>query len=126
MAYDAKDPADKKILDDAVAAALAEAEAEHEAATTGLKTKNAQLIEKLKMGGEGDPAEVARLEGEIETLNKSLKDTNKALTTAQKAAKEATEAFESESGVTRKLLVDNGLTEALISNNVAKQFLPAV
>lgn len=127
MAYDPKDPADKKIVDGLIAEALAEAQAENDTATAGLKAKNTQLLTQLKKAekGEGDPAEVARLEGELETAQTKLAETTKALKTATKAAETATAAHETEAAFSRRLLVDNGLTEALVANNVAPQFLPA-
>lgn len=129
MAYDPNDAADKKIVDkliqDAVDAALSEAQTEHDNATKGLKANNDKLLKQMKEGT-GDPAEIARLTEENAALTLKVRDTTKALTAATKAADEATKGLETESGFARKLLVDNGLTEALVGNNVAKQFLPAV
>ena len=53
MAYDPKDPADKKIVDkliaDAVEAREAELAAEHDEAIKGLKDKNKELLAKVKV-----------------------------------------------------------------------------
>lgn len=130
MAYDPNDPADKKIVDklikDAVEAAVSEAESEHESAISGLKKKNADLLKKIKEGGDGDGADVAKLEEEVEALKAKVKDSEKTLKTLTKERDELKTVAETESKVSHNLLVENGLTEALVSNNVAKQFLPAV
>lgn len=128
MAYDPKDPADVKIVQGLIDAALADQTTEHEADVAGLKTKNTDLLAKLKKAnsGENDAAEVARLEGENETLKGQVKDATKKLTAAEKASTVATEALTSEQGVTRKLLVDNSLTAALIEAKVAPQYTDAV
>lgn len=133
MAYDPKDPADKKIVDklikDAVEEALASAEEAHEEAVAGLKEKNKELIGKLKKArnGENDDsaAEIDRLEGE-------LAENKKQLSAAQKAAKKAAEERDSfkaqaegESKFSSNLLVENGLTHALTEHKVAPEFMPA-
>ena len=128
MAYDPNDAADKKIVKGLIDAALAELQTEHEADIAGLKTKNTELLAKLKDAskGENNAADIARLETQLEDIQTKLKNAEKEvkaktgeLTTAQKA-------LEVESGVTRQLLVDNGLTDALTKANVAPAFLPAV
>lgn len=130
MAYDPKDPEDKKIVDklikDAVDAAIAEAEASHDSDVQGLKEKNKELLARIKKGGEGDPEEITRLESEIDTLKAKVKESDKVLRTLTKERDEFKTAADSESAAVRNLLVDNGLTEALVGANVAKQFLPAV
>lgn len=127
MAYDPKDPADKKILDDAVAAALADAEEKHEADIAGLKANNTRLKEQLKKAnaGEANAEEITRLENELATSQSKLKTAEKDLAKITKERDEAAKSLEGETAFTQKLLVDNGLTEALVAANVAKQFLPA-
>jgi hypothetical protein len=127
MAYDPKDPADKKIVDDLIAAALADAEEKHEADIAGLKANNTRLKDQLKKAnaGEGNAEEVVRLEAELATSQTKLKALEKDFAKTTKELGETKTAFESESAFTQKLLVDNGLTEALVAANVAKQFLPA-
>jgi Rad3-related DNA helicase len=127
MAYDPKDPADKKIVDDLIAAALADAEEVHEASVAGLKANAARLKDQLKKAnaGEGNAEEVTRLEGELATANASLKTAQKDLAKVTKERDDTAKSLEAETGFTQKLLVDNGLTEALVGANVAKQFLPA-
>lgn len=127
MAYDPKDPADKKILDDAVAAALADAEEKHEADIAGLKANNTRLKDQLKKAnaGEANAEEITRLENELATSQAKLKTAEKDLAKITKERDDTAKTLEAETGFTQKLLVDNGLTEALVAANVAKQFLPA-
>ena len=100
-----------------------------EAATNGLKTKNQELLDKnkkLMKGQEIDPQTVVDLEAQIDKLQSDL-------TVSQKSAKESVKTLEAlqtqlkaETGFTQKLLIDNGLTDELVKNGVAPQFLPAV
>lgn len=127
MAYDPKDPADKKILDDAVAAALADAEEKHEADIAGLKANNKRLKDQLTKASQGDAnaEEITRLENELATSQAKLKTAEKDLAKVTKERDETAKSLEAETGFTQKLLVDNGLTEELVKANVAKQFIPA-
>lgn len=100
-----------------------------EAATSGLKSKNQELLDKnkkLMKGQEIDPQTVVDLEAQIDKLQSDL-------TVSQKSAKESVKTLETlqgqlkvETGFTQKLLIDNGLTDELVKNGVAPQFLPAV
>lgn len=103
MAYDPKDPADKKIVDDAVKAAVAKREgelvAEHEAEVEGLVTKRDELLAKVRKmraggGGEGGGAD----DGEIERLDRELAQAKKDLRAAQTALRTATEVNEQLTG----------------------------
>ena len=97
-------------------------------ATSGLKTKNQELLDKnkkLMKGQEIDPqtvvdleAQVDKLQAELVTSQKSAKETGKSLETLQTQLK-------AETGFTQKLLIDNGLTDELVKNGVAPQFLAA-
>ena len=99
-----------------------------EAATSGLKTKNQELLDKnkkLMKGQEIDPQTVTDLEAQIDKLQADL-------STSQKAGKDATKTLETlqgqlkaETGFTQKLLIDNGLTDELVKAGVAPQFLTA-
>lgn len=99
-----------------------------EAATGGLKTKNQELLDKnkkLMKGQEIDPqtvvdleAQVDKLQAELVTSQRSAKETGKSLETLQTQLK-------AETGFTQKLLIDNGLTDELVKNGVAPQFLAA-
>lgn len=100
-----------------------------ETATSGLKTKNQELLDKnkkLMKGQEIDPQTVVDLEAQIDKLQADL-------AVSQKSAKESVKTLETlqtqlkaETGFTQKLLIDNGLTDELVKNGVAPQFLPAV
>ena len=128
MAYDPNDPADKKIVKGLIDEALAALTAEHETDIAGLKSKNIELLAKLKEAskGENNAAEVARLETELEKVQTQLKDSVKLQKSAEKQNIELQKSLETESGTVRTLLVDNGLTEALTKANVPAQFMPAV
>jgi hypothetical protein len=94
-----------------------------------LQAKNQELIDKnkkLMKGQEIDPqtvvdleAQVDKLQGELSASQKSAKESVKTLETLQGQLK-------AETGFTQKLLIDNGLTDELVKNGVAPQFLPAV
>lgn len=131
MAYDPKDPADKKIVDDAVAAALADAAETHEADIAGLKTKNTKLIADLKAakagnGGDDNSAEVERLEGELANTKKALQTAEKTLKTTNTQLEAITGERDGLNKDLSETLVGQGLTDALVGVNVDKKFLPAV
>ena len=126
MAFDPKDPADKKILTDAIAAREAELAAEHEAEISGLKAKNKDLLGKIKRGIEADPAEIERLETEVETLQGKVREYDKSLKTISKERDALRTSFETESAASRKLLIDSALTSALVDNKIGEHYLPAV
>lgn len=109
-AFDPEDPADQKILEDAIAAANAKVDA-----------KNKELLAKLKKaqaGAEIDPADHQALEQERDELVAKLGEANKLLKTTTKAAEDAAKALGDEKGFTEKLLADNGLNEALLAAGV--------
>ena len=100
-----------------------------EAATGGLAKKNQELLTELKEARKGraiDPAELDKLQSKIDALEVDLGSAQKASKEQAKLLKQAQDALASESGFTQKLLLDNGLTEALVKVGVANQFLPAV
>ena len=100
-----------------------------ESATGGLAKKNQELLAELKEARKGkaiDPAEIDRLQSKIDALEADLGTAAKAKKDQEKALKLAQDALASESGFTQKLLLDNGLTEALVKAGVAAQYLPAV
>lgn len=100
-----------------------------EAATGGLAKKNQELLTELKEARKGraiDPAELDRLQSKIDALEVDLGNANKSSKEQAKLLKQAQDALASESGFTQKLLLDNGLTDALVKAGVANQFLPAV
>jgi hypothetical protein len=128
MAYDPKDPADKKIVDDAVAAALAEAAEEHATEVEGLKAKRTELLAKIAelRKDKGGDVDVSKLEGELETTKADLAKATKDL----KKANDSVAALTTErDGATKNLttlLVDQGLTTALTEVKVDPKYLPAV
>ena len=100
-----------------------------ESATGGLAKKNQELLAELKEARKGkaiDPAEIERLQSKIDALEADLGTAAKAKKDQEKALKLAQDALASESGFTQKLLLDNGLTDALVKAGVAAQYLPAV
>lgn len=100
-----------------------------ESATSGLAKKNQELLGELKEARKGkaiDPAELDRLQSKIDAMEVDLSNAVKASKEKDKALKLAQDALASESGFTQKLLLDNGLTDALVKAGVANQFLPAV
>jgi flagellar capping protein FliD len=100
-----------------------------EAATGGLVKKNQELLSELKEARKGraiDPAELDKLQAKIDALEADLGTAHKTKKEQEKALKLAQDALASESGFTQKLLLDNGLTEALVKAGVATPMLPAV
>lgn len=93
-----------------------------------LEANNARLTSELKTARktiEITPDQLAQVEAERDKLQGDL-------SLAQKAGKESAKAFEmlqgqlkAEAGFTQKLLIDNGLTDELVKNGVAPQFLAA-
>jgi hypothetical protein len=129
MAYDKNDPADKKIVADAVAAALLEAGEEHATATEGLKAKNTELLGKLKAAREGkggDPAEVERLEAALATSDAALKAANRSLTKVAGERDTFKTQAESEADAAKRLVIDSALTNELVAAGIKKEFMPAV
>lgn len=124
MAFDKNDPADKKILDDAVAAALAEARENFEAETAGLKKKNRELLGKTKDVPNAD--EFARLEKENDDYATKVRELEKQIKTTSKERDDLKANFESESAANKRMIVDNSLTESLLKANVRKELMPAV
>ena len=96
---------------------VAKLEANNARLTSELKTarKNAEIKpEQL----EAVEAERDKLQADFITLQKQSKDAIKSVETLQ-------EQLKNETGFTQKLLIDNGLTDELVKNGVAPQFLDA-
>lgn len=99
---------------DAIAAAVAEA-------VDGLKTKNTELLGKLKKAQQGqqiDPADLAAVEQERDALKAQLADANKAAKKLATEAEAAAKRAEAAEGGMTKLLVENGLNDALAKAGV--------
>jgi len=114
MAVDLKDAEVQAAIKSAVDEAITEA-------TAGLVAKNKELLGKLKIAqrdSQIDPAEHAALQSELEGTQAKLAEATKALKAATSEAEKVKKSYESESQLTHKLLVDNGLTDALTKSGV--------
>ena len=122
MAYDPNDPETKTALKAAVEAAITEA-------TSGLIAKRDELLAKLKKATKDaqiDPAEHQSLMAEKEEVDRKLSEALKTLKTAQAQADQVKKDFEKETGLVSRLLIDNGLTEAIIKAGVKPEMTKAV
>lgn len=100
-----------------------------EEATTGLVAKNQELLTKLKKAQKDstiDPAEYQRLQEQLDATETKLQEANKLLKTATQEAEKHKKAYEAETSFVNKLMIDNGLTEAIISAGVKPEFAKAV
>ena len=99
-----------------------------EEATTALVAKNQQLLsekKKLQKTAEIDPQMVTDLEAQVEKLQADLATTSKEVKDKTKALEQASKLLQSESSFTHKLLIDNGLTDELVKAGVSKHYLNA-
>jgi hypothetical protein len=122
MAYDKDDAETKQAIKDAVDVAIAEA-------TSGLVAKNQELLGKLKKATKDaaiDPAEFQALQTEKEALETKLSEVSKTLKTTIAEADKNKKALETEAGFVSRLLVDNGLNDALIKAGVKPEMTKAV
>jgi hypothetical protein len=90
-------------------------------AQAALVAKNKELLAELKEAKKGrtiDPADVEKLEQQIEKLSGERDAATKAAKDAGKLAEAATKKLQDESGFTQKLLIDNGLTAELTKHGV--------
>lgn len=116
MPFDANDTETKAALAKAVKDAVDEA-------VTGLQSKNTELLGKLKKAQKDatiDPADHAALQAELDETQTNLAKALKDAKAATKLADDAKKAFEGESKVAHDLLVNTGLSDALIENGVKK------
>jgi hypothetical protein len=116
MAFDSNDPEAKKAIKEAADAAVAEA-------TAGLVAKNQELLGKLKKAQKDatiDPADHAALQAELDSAQGKLTEANKLLKVATTESEKVKKAYEAESKVTHNLLVETGLTTALLEAGVKK------
>lgn len=98
-------------------------------ATAGLVKKNGELLAELREAKKGkaiDPAELDKLQAKIDGLEADLSVANKTLKDGGKAFEKLKLDMDAEASFTSKLLLDNGLTDALVKAGVAAPFLPAV
>lgn len=108
----------KADIDKAVADAIEDAKAAFNEEVDGLKTKNRELLAKVRAAKEIDPADISKLEEENERLKGELSKAQKEAKDATKFAEAATKALENESGYTSKLLTENALNTALAEAGV--------
>lgn len=115
MAIDLQDAADvaaiKVMVDEAV---------------NSLATKNKELLGELKEARKGatiSPDTVDKLEAQIDSLKADVGTAQSAAKANLKQYEQATKLLESETGFTQKLLVDNGLGDALIKAGVSNPAL---
>lgn len=135
MAYDPNDPADKAIVDGLIAEALDAEREKHNDEVKRLKDENFKQREKLRKarGGEGvDTGEIERLERELEetgaklhTAEANLREVNRKLKATEGERDNARQTLETEASFSRNMLVENGLTAALVEANVAPHFMEA-
>ncbi|MBC8392614.1 MAG: hypothetical protein H8E17_08635 [Deltaproteobacteria bacterium] len=114
MPFDANDPETK-------AAIKAAAQAAADEAVEGLKTKNTELLAKLKKAQKDatiDPADHAALQAELDAAQNKLTEATKALKAATIESDKIKKQYETESKVAHNLLVDNGLSTALLAVGV--------
>lgn len=110
MPFDINDPDTKAAFDEAI-----------EKATAPLVAKNRELlteVKKAKKGAEVDPADLERVENELEQTRAQLADANKQLKVANTTAEKTAKELAAEQANTAKLLINDGLTQALTAAGV--------
>lgn len=93
-----------------------------EAATKPLADKNKELLGELKTARKSQeikPEDLERIEQERDTLQAQLDKTTKDYKDLVKNSEKITKDFQTESAFTQKLLVENGLSEALVKAGVS-------
>lgn len=92
-----------------------------EEATAALASKNKELLGELKEARKGktiNPEDVEKLESRIEELTGQLSEAQKTAKKASTDAEKAAKALADAEGFTQRLLVDNGLNDALAKAGV--------
>jgi hypothetical protein len=126
MAFDAKDPADKKILEEAINAALSEAKETFEIEVAGLRKNNERLKKEKEKANVPNVEEITRLEKENEEYAAKAREFEKQFKLTAKERDELKANYENESAATKRMIVENALTENLLKANVRKELMPAV
>jgi hypothetical protein len=126
-------PEEKAALKAAIDEATAAAKTEAAEAAAALAANNKKLLEQLreaKKHAEIDPAAHAALEDKVGELTTALSQREAAMKKAEKDSATQlaalTKQIESETGFTKTLLVENGLSDALVKAGVEPAFLGAV
>lgn len=99
-----------------------------EEATNGLIKKRDELLNEVKTlrkNSEIKPEDYQALKDENDALNDKLAETGKALKLAQSDTEKATKALQAESAAVSKMLIDNGLTEAMTAAGVKPELAKA-
>lgn len=102
-------------------AAIEKAVAKVQESVDRLEAKNAELVgdlRKARKATEIKPEDLTAAEERADKLEAALAEANKTVKTLTGERDKAVKALESESGFTRKLLVENGLREQLAANGV--------
>jgi hypothetical protein len=110
MPFDINDPDTKAAFDEAI-----------EKATAPLVAKNRELlteVKKAKKGAEVDPAELDRVEAELEKAQAQLAEQSKQLKAATTTADKLAKDYAAEQANTARLLINDGLTQALTAAGV--------
>lgn len=100
-----------------------------EEATSGLVKKRDELLNEVKTlrkNSEIKPEAYQALKEEIDALNEKLSENSKALKLAQTDTEKANKALQAESAAVSKMLIDNGLTEAITAAGVKPELAKAV
>lgn len=98
-------------------------------ATDALAAKNRELLAELKTAKKGQeikPEELDKLQAKIDGLENENDQLVKQVKEQAKAFDKSQNDLQAENAFTSKLLLDNGLTEALVKAGVSAPFLPAV
>lgn len=126
MAYDPEDKDTKAAIAKAVKEAVATATEEE---VEGLKAKNDDLITRLKKAQKDatiDPADHAALQADLDASETKLIAAEKALKAATAESGKIKEQYDAESKASYKLLVENGLTQALVEAKVPPKALDRI
>ena len=118
MAFDPEDKDTKAALKAAVDSAVTAAVEE---AVDGLKAKNTELLGKLKKATKDaqiDPADHAALQAELDANETELAQAKKDLKAATTESEKNKKSYDDESKVAHDLLVETGLSDALLANGV--------
>jgi len=98
-------------------------------AIAGLKNKNTELLSELKKArknSEIDPDDYNRLKEENDVLSEKLSESQKLIKQSASEIDKYKKAHEGEQNYVSKLLIDNGLTESLLSAGVKPELSKAV
>lgn len=112
-------------IDKAVSAAITDAKAEWDAETAGLKTKNRELLTKLRAAGEISPDDVAKIEGERDKALTDLAEAKKQIGTLTKERDASVKDLETERGAARSYALDAEINAAIAAGNIVPALVPA-